>query len=474
MSLKTERDLSTTQRGIHGRAKAAAQQKNHDYAISLMQALLKEEPLFLDGRRFLRAVELEKYKALSSFQKQMLSMKVGSAAMKLSTAGKKEPSEQLALAEEVLALDPYQNKANMIVGEAGSKLGYAEFRAFAYETLASQIKPGGKVDKQDKAILNALANTYMELKDYEKAEKTFNRILEIDPRDGDALSGLKNASAAHTSRSGGWETHGNDYRNALKNKQEAVDLEQASKVVKSQQAIEEQIALNYAKYQEQPENPAHSKAIARLFEQKNDFTSAIDWYQASFEAGGKTDPALEKIIGDLKMKKSEQELQQLQEEMAQQTDPEAQKPLAAAIEQKQQEMAQVKLEQAEARVRSHPNDGEYRYALGEALFHTGQYKRAGEEFQLALKQPSVRYLALNFMGQSFHKRGMLDFAVKQFSTAKSELLGMDELKKEIVYNLGLAYEALQQPEKALDQFKEIYEHDMGYRDVAHRVEASYG
>jgi tetratricopeptide (TPR) repeat protein len=174
------------------------------------------------------------------------------------------------------------------------------------------------------------------------------------------------------------------------------------------------------------------------------------------------------------MKKNEQELQQLTAEHAQQTDPEAQAQYAAAIEQKRQEMAQVRLEQAEARVRSHPNDGEYRYALGEALYHAGQYKRAGEEFQLSLKQPSVRYQALNFMGLSFMKRGMLDFAVKQLTTAKTELLGMDDLKKEIVYNLGLAYEALKQPEKALDQFKEIYEHDMGYRDVAQRVEASYG
>jgi tetratricopeptide (TPR) repeat protein len=474
MSLKTERDLSAGARGIYSRSKAAAQQKNYDYAISLMQSALKEEPLFLEGRRFLRAVELEKYKALSSFQKQMLSMKVGSTAMKLSTAGKKEPAEQLAMAEEVLALDPFQNKANMMVGEAGAKLGFPEFRAFAYETLASQIKPGGKIEKQDKLILNTLANTYMELKEYEKAEKTFNRILEIDPRDGDALSGLKNASAAHTSRFGGWETQGNDYRNALKNKQESIDLEQASKVVKSDEAIEEQIALNYTKYQEQPENPVHAKAIAKLFEQKGDFSSAIDWYQASFVAGGKIDSALEKIIGDLKLKKNEQDLQQLIADQEQQTDPELQAQNAAAIEQKRQEMAQVRLEQAEARVRAQPNDGEYRYALGEALYHAGQYKRAGEEFQLSLKQPSVRYQALNFMGLSFMKRGMLDFAVKQLTTAKTELPGMDELKKEIVYNLGLAYEALKQPEKALDQFKEIYEHDMGYRDVAHRVEASYG
>jgi hypothetical protein len=51
---------------------------------------------------------------------------------------------------------------------------------------------------------------------------------------------------------------------------------------------------------------------------------------------------------------------------------------------------------------------------------------------------------------------------------------MDELKKEIVYNLGIAHETIQQPDKALEQFKEIYEVDMAYRDVAARVEASYG
>jgi hypothetical protein len=71
------------------------------------------------------------------------------------------------------------------------------------------------------------------------------------------------------------------------------------------------------------------------------------------------------------------------------------------------------------------------------------------------------------------KRGMLDFAVKQLSTAQSELPVMDEIKKDITYNLGLAYEASKQPEKSLDQWKMIYEVDMSYRDVAQRVEASY-
>jgi tetratricopeptide (TPR) repeat protein len=78
------------------------------------------------------------------------------------------------------------------------------------------------------------------------------------------------------------------------------------------------------------------------------------------------------------------------------------------------------------------------------------------------------------MGLAFMKRGMLDFAVKQLSLAESELPVMDEVKKEISYNLGLVYEMIKQPEKALDQWKKIYEVDMSYRDVAARVEASYG
>src|SRR5260221_2057421 len=210
MALKAERDLNPTSRNQVSRAKTAAQSKNYDYAISLLQAALKDEPLFLEGRRFLRAVEIQKYEALSSFTKQMISMRMTSVAMKLSEAGKKEPAEQMFVAEEVLALDHYHQKANAVIGDAGAALGHPEFKTFAYETLA-RGKP------KDKVILNTLALAYMENKDAAQAEKTYERILEIDPRDGEALNGLKNASAAHAWRSGGWET-GCGYREVLKRK----------------------------------------------------------------------------------------------------------------------------------------------------------------------------------------------------------------------------------------------------------------
>jgi len=63
--------------------------------------------------------------------------------------------------------------------------------------------------------------------------------------------------------------------------------------------------------------------------------------------------------------------------------------------------------------------------------------------------------------------------MKQFEDAAKEILTMDAMKKEIVYNLGIVYEKMGQREKSLNCMKQIYEADYGYKDVAERVESSY-
>jgi hypothetical protein len=69
---------------------------------------------------------------------------------------------------------------------------------------------------------------------------------------------------------------------------------------------------------------------------------------------------------------------------------------------------------------------------------------------------------------------MLDLAMKQLEDAAREILSMDAMKKESVYNLGLVYEQTGEREKSLGCMKQIYEADYGYKDVAQRVESSYG
>ncbi|MCB1077573.1 MAG: hypothetical protein KDM64_07075, partial [Verrucomicrobiae bacterium] len=72
------------------------------------------------------------------------------------------------------------------------------------------------------------------------------------------------------------------------------------------------------------------------------------------------------------------------------------------------------------------------------------------------------------------KLKMSDLAAQQFEEAVSEITGMDETKKELLYNIGLLYDEMGEKEKSLEALKQIYASDYGYRDVAERVERSYG
>jgi hypothetical protein len=63
--------------------------------------------------------------------------------------------------------------------------------------------------------------------------------------------------------------------------------------------------------------------------------------------------------------------------------------------------------------------------------------------------------------------------VKQLTDANAELHGMDSVKKEVLYELGIIHSKGDADTEALECFKQIYEVDYGYRDVAARVEGSY-
>lgn len=47
----------------------------------------------------------------------------------------------------------------------------------------------------------------------------------------------------------------------------------------------------------------------------------------------------------------------------------------------------------------------------------------------------------------------------------------DTERKELYYSLGSLYEKMGQRELAMEQFKTIYEYEIGYKDVAAKVDA---
>ena len=106
-------------------------------------------------------------------------------------------------------------------------------------------------------------------------------------------------------------------------------------------------------------------------------------------------------------------------------------------------------------------------------FQAGKIGEAIQEFQKAQGNPHRRVAAMNYLAQCFAKRRMFDLATRTLQTALKEKVVFDEEKKELIYNLGCVLESMGKKDEAIKQFELIYEVDIGYRDIAAKVDAFY-
>ena len=67
----------------------------------------------------------------------------------------------------------------------------------------------------------------------------------------------------------------------------------------------------------------------------------------------------------------------------------------------------------------------------------------------------------------------VDKLSKEEDVQPDEKKAFDDEKKELIYLLGSLLEKTGKKEEAIEQFKQIYEQDIGYKDVAAKVDAYY-
>ena len=274
-------------------------------------------------------------------------------------------------------------------------------------------------------------------------------------------------------KAGGWDT-AKDYRDLIKNKDEAVAMEQKNRVVKDDASIDALLAELHEQAQLQPESIDTARQIAALYEQREDFANAMAWFNYASELSKGSDGWLLRKVADMQLKQVDQAIEARQEWLAAAGDDheESQRvreELNELLKQKNESL----LDEARKRVERNPTDLLFRFELGEQLMDNGQFTEAIPELQKARQNPNVRLRAMSLLGRCYVGKGMLDLAVKQFTDAASEILAMDAVKKDLLYQLGRLHEQMGHKDKALACYKEIYEVDYGYEDVAQRVESSY-
>ncbi|MEN3371374.1 MAG: hypothetical protein V7609_3517 [Verrucomicrobiota bacterium] len=465
MALKTEKELSEQLRAHWLKAVAAIELRNFGYAISLLQGILKQEPEFLTGRQLLRRAEITKAKAekKSFFNVSTSAISIMKAQREL----KKDPRRAVELIEKVLENEPFNRQANLVLKQAAVAAGWPEIGVFALQTLLEE-------KARDTKILHELGRLYHEQGDSAQETEVYNKITEIDPIDAEAVRLAKDASAHASMKTGGW-TQAESYRDLIKDKEAAVSLEQQSRMALTGESLEQQIEETYARHQAEPQSVDFARRLGALYEQKEDFENTIAWYQYAADLTNGTDAGLVRKVSDLQQTRSERQIAEHEEFLSQHApQDEGYRERAEALAAAKKERAELLIGEARKRAERNPTDLQVRYELGEHLLQAGLFREALPELQRARQNPNARVKAMNLLGRCYRELGMLDLAAKQLEDAAAEMTSMDAMKKEVVYNLGLVYELMGDTEKSVAAMKQIFEADYGYRDVASRVESSYG
>jgi tetratricopeptide (TPR) repeat protein len=458
MAEASPENIDRRARDFHNKALAALERNNLDYAIEMFAQCLAIEPNFIQARKWLRAAQMKRAETLGSFKKMMASAKVAPTVTKAKLAIAKNPLEAMQIAEQALNDDPKNGQALLILAEAAEA-------AQLFETAAQTLETYTKLNTRDTKTLRWLAAMYSRADRHDLAREVYERLLQANPNDFEAQKGLKDATAHGAMAGGGWEQAGS-YRDVMKDKEEAVALEQQSRVVRAEDHVDNLIREVLTKSKNDPDNPLHQRELGKLYAQKGDFDTALQYLEKLFQSEAGNDPTLEKEIGEIQAKR-------LKNKIAEKKTALAAKPgdptLEAELADLDLQLSKLQLRDAEHLVERYPNDLLYRFDLGVLYMKIGNIAGAIEQFQKAVGQPQRRVASLNFLGQCFEHEGLHDLAIDQYLKAQEELPMMDGLKKEITYNLGNCYDQMGDTEKAIAEFKKIAAVDFGFKDVRQRI-----
>ncbi len=455
-----EKELPANLRPLWLKALTAVQASNLEYAVNLLPPILKECPGFLEGRKLLRKCELQlgggaKKKSLFGIQTG------GMGGMKLQSVAKKDPEGALPLIEKELEKDPLNDQANELLFDVCLKLELFETAAFALETMR-------RGNPENAKLLHKLAKFYIDREQPTLAAEVYNDIIKHHPTDGVAIKGSKDASARASMQKQKWDENA-DMRSLMRDAAQVEELEKASRTGLTRDQLEERRDQVIEKYSADPNHLGTVKELAGIYEQLEDWHNAETFYSwaHSLSAG---DVALAAKASVMKDRAIDADLRALEAGLA--ADPDNAE-LKASLDARRADRRAEQVLEAQRRVDQNPTDPQLRFELGSALYNSGDYSAAIPHLQQATRNPHIRTKALLLLGRTFKAKGMFDLSIKQLSDALADLHAMDTLKKQVLYEKGLIHDETGDKAAALDCFKQIYEVDYGYRDVAQRVESSY-
>ena len=446
-------DLAQKAQNFTNRGRQALETGRYELAVDMLMEAVSAAPDILETRKLLRAAQIANFKKNGKvgFGAKLGYMMARQKILGLVKKGK--GVEAMAEAEKLLCQNPLDADNIEAAVKAAEAAGKAEHAAISVEAAY-------ECSNKDPSLLERVATYYTMAKRWDKVRDAYQKLSEMKPGDQRVMQLLKNAEAQATMNSGWTETVGKKggFQALIANKEQAAKLDAANKAVVTGDDAELLIQEKLKQIEAEPKNMNARRALARIYIQSKRFYEAIDVLQQAIEVSGTMDPELDRMLSQTKVQYYDQQIEALRAN--------GQEDDAVAME---GEKNQFVFDDLAARVERYPNDLHLRFELGKQYFTYGYYDDALTHLQLAQKSPKDRLWALYYLAMCFLAQDQVDMGVMQLETARDAIPTMDDLKKKVVYQLGLCAEASGDLEKAYQYYKDVYSSDVGFEDLSERM-----
>ncbi len=442
---------------LYNKACRAANMGNYDYAIELFREVLRHEPEHPEARVLLRGTERRRTAENAGIISSLLShLKVVLPLFKAQLFFGK-PLKKLECYEDALEHLPSKTSILISAGKSARKAGI-------YDAAITVFKDVIARSPENKRALAHAGSLLEQRGDRREALKFLNRLRQLEPSDRDLAARVKNLEAeAHMQESKMEEAE--SFRDMIK------DKDAAEESVKRFETVDEkrvkQIQQAYQEVKEEPDNISKIIRLASLLLDDNQDERALKLLQ---KAGKKYPDSFDirQKLGDLQIRMLEKRERALDEKLKDTPDG------GGALRQRREEISRKRREIAVReyrwRVERHPTDRKLRLQLGHALFETGDLDAAIASFQQAGQDVTLELDAATMLGRCFARKKQYDLAAEQFKRALGRHKTMDERGMNLYYELASALDQAGEVREALDIYKRLYSMDIGFKDVAGKME----
>ncbi len=438
---------------------AAYNRGNYDIAIDLLMQCLTRASSFSKARKVLRSAQIKRFKStkVSKIAEKIQEVKAAIIRTKIKgmlAANKGDAA--LIECEKLLNINPLNGQNVEITVAAAEASGHPDAALFTVEAAYEN-------NQDDMNLLRRVADFYMAVGDYAKARDAYIKLNAYVPNDQKIFKKLKDAEARVTMASGWEESAGkkDGFRDLIANKEQAASLDALNKAVVSGSDAEMLIEEAKTRLAEDPKNINFYRALARLYIQNKMFDEAVATLESAQEINP-SDPELDRSLTSAKISSFEARIEACR--VADDT---------SGANQLTNDMNQFIFDDLASRVQRYPNDLRLRFELGMQYFKYEYFDDAITQFQMSQRSPKERVQSLFHLALCFNKKGQRDMAVMQLETANEQLLIMDDLKKQVVFQLGVMAEEGGDIEKAFGYYKDVYGADIGFEDIGERMERIY-